>query len=176
MVISMLQNLQLRAVASPEANAFGVHPRTGEPGTVTATLGSPSGFDWPPSLVNCAQNFGITLPSLNSVGDYKINWPVTSVLVAVPTTWCASATTTVVTGCGLAAVEGAKTENTFDSRHMAKMSYLTSTESEDQATRGTPIAEDYVTVNPMASPYARSWRSCGNLSRGSFWETEYQRV
>lgn len=154
MAISMLQNLRLKLKPSQLPHAFGVSPHAGLSGTVSVTLGSAAGFKWSADLVNCAQDLGITLPSLSSAGNYRIDWGLSSVLVADPMTWCAAATPSGSSGCPLAAVESSKTQFTLDRHHTAKMTFLTSTESKDQATRGKFISDDYATVSPIAVPSA----------------------
>ncbi|MFI5281866.1 MAG: hypothetical protein ACHQ0J_01895 [Candidatus Dormibacterales bacterium] len=74
MVISFLQNLKLTSTASPPFNRYSAMP-----GTVTFTLGSPGGFDWPPDLVACASAVGLDLQSLNARNNDKVTWSTTGI-------------------------------------------------------------------------------------------------
>jgi hypothetical protein len=136
--ISAVQNLKVSVVATPAPNKFGVAPAAGNAGSLTATLGDASGFDFPTGFTSCAQALGITLPSLNSVAGRTVTWTVTQ-LYGVPTSsWCSS-------DCDLATETSADTA--FAADHTATLHYVTNVESADQAAGGALITSDDLVVS-----------------------------
>lgn len=67
--ISFLRNMSLKLVAEPAANKY-----SGQPGSVTATLGNPDGADWPSDLTSCLTSFGFDLKSLNAKNHDPVTW------------------------------------------------------------------------------------------------------
>jgi hypothetical protein len=61
--------MKLTSTASPPFNRY-----SGMSGTITFTLGSQNGFDWPPDLVACASAIGFDLQSLNARNNDKVSW------------------------------------------------------------------------------------------------------
>jgi hypothetical protein len=134
LAVSALQNLHLTLTAAPAYNKFAIDPAPGNTGTVTATLGSASGFNYPADLAQCASSFGLTLPSLNDVSGDKVAW------------------TTQNVGSGAALATITNEQDTLGSNHSATLSYATGQESADQAARGTPITTDYLYVTATVTP------------------------
>ncbi len=67
--ISFLRNMGLKLDAAPAANRY-----SGQPGSVTATLGNPDGADWPSDLSSCLTSFGFDLKSLNARNHDPVTW------------------------------------------------------------------------------------------------------
>jgi hypothetical protein len=76
LVVSFLRPWTIRMADTPPATRKAIGAEPGLAGTVTATVDL-GGFDeWPPDIVDCALNAGVTLPPLKPVGA-PIVWTMT---------------------------------------------------------------------------------------------------
>jgi len=139
--VSALRNLSVTSVANPAYNSFAIDPAQPSSGKVTITVGSPNGFDWPAGISKCAEQFGLSLPSLNSVVGRSVNWTLADINGVPTKTWCNG-----TQSCVLATEDAAGTQTSLDANHMATLSYKTNTEAADQDARGEPITTDSVLV------------------------------
>jgi hypothetical protein len=80
-IINVVRPWTVSVSADPTTNQRSIDPAAGLPGTFTAAVMLPGGFDeWPSLAVNCAQVANITLPPLKPVGA-PVVWSLTQ---AVP--------------------------------------------------------------------------------------------
>jgi hypothetical protein len=104
---------------------------------VVVTLGSPSGFDWPSALTDCASLLGVTLPSLNDVAGHTVTWLVAPSASNWPVSdWCDPATQ----DCNLA-TKIQPTDTSIQPDHTATLTYQTGTETLDQSKDGTELTD-----------------------------------
>jgi hypothetical protein len=122
--VSFVRNLSLHLTANPIVNRY-----SGNPGTVTATLGDPDGADWPQALQDCFASFGFQLPSLNGRNHDPVTW------VAVATPGDAA----IVTG----------QQNNLDDRSTARLSYVTGQETPSCSPRSDDLLRVAVTVHRL---------------------------
>lgn len=129
-VVSYLKPWKAPVTADPAANQFGITGRAARTGSIAVAIDKQAEIaNWPPQLVDCAETFKITLPTLSKSG--------------LPVTWEVFEPEALVT---VDRPSGPPFVGNLNDELKSTLQYTTLTESAKLATTGTPVMPEITAI------------------------------